>query len=116
MQCRNWKGLWRNGKKHGLVQFFNIFGIPFDTFRKYYVQPDPDKRREVGKSAGRPSLLTKGNQGFILDALALLDIANDGSYLPRAIDLVQDTNPHLLRTQACQTFSRSIRRNHPNLL
>jgi hypothetical protein len=56
-----------------------------------------------------------GNQGFIADALARLDRANDGSYLPGAIDLVQGINPHLLRTQARQIFSRTIRRNHPNL-
>jgi hypothetical protein len=31
-----------NGEKRGLVQFLNIFGIPFDTFRKY-VPPDPEK-------------------------------------------------------------------------
>ena len=104
-----------NGEKHGLVQFSNIFGIPFDTFRKH-VHPDPEKRREVGKSVGRPSLLTKGNQGFIADALACLDRANDGSDLPGAIDLVQDINPHLSRTQARQTFSRTIRPNQPNLL
>jgi hypothetical protein len=79
-----------------------------------YVHPDPEKRWEVGKSAGRPSLLTKeGNQGLISDALACLDRANDGSDLPGAIDLVQDISPHLSRTQAPQTFSRTIRPNHP---
>ncbi len=36
-----------NGEKPGLVQFANIFGIPFDTFRKY-VQPVA-----VGKFTGR---------------------------------------------------------------
>ena len=92
-----------------------MFGIPFDTFRKY-VHPDPEKRRVLGKAAGRPSLLTKSNQGFIADALARLDRANDGSDLPGAIDLVQDIDPHLSRTQARQTFSRTIRPNHPNLL
>jgi hypothetical protein len=74
----NGRALDSNGEKCGLVQFSNMFGIPFDTFRKY-VHPDPEKRREVGNSAGRPSLLTKGNQGFILDALARLDRANDAS-------------------------------------
>jgi hypothetical protein len=97
-----------------LVAFSNIFGIPFDTCWKY-VQPDPEKRQEVRKTAGGPSLLTKGNQGFISDALAHLDRANNGSDLPGAIDLVQDINPHLSRTQARQTFTRTIRPNHPNL-
>jgi hypothetical protein len=105
-----------NGEKRGLVEFFNLFGITFDTFRKY-VHPDPEKRQEVGKSLGRPSLLTKGNQGFILDALARLDRANDGLDLSgAAIDLVQDISPHLSRIQARQTFSRTIRPNHPNIL
>jgi hypothetical protein len=104
-----------NGEKRGLVKFSNLFGIPFDTFRKY-VHPDPEKRREVGRSSGRPSLLTKGNQGFILDALACLDRAKDGLDLSGAIDLVQDISSHLSRTQARQTFSRTIRPNHPNIL
>jgi hypothetical protein len=103
-----------NREKCGLVEFTNFFLIPFDTFRKY-VHPDPEKRQEVGKSVGRPSLLTKGNQGFILDALARLDRANNGSDLPRAIDLVQDISLHLSRTQAHQTFSRTIRLNHASI-
>ncbi len=99
-------------RRVGLSNFWNRFGIPFDTFRKY-VHPDPEKRREAVKSTGRPSLLTKGNQGFIADALACLDRANDGSDLAGAIDLVQDINPHLSRVQARQPFSRTIRPNHP---
>jgi hypothetical protein len=99
----------------GLSNFWNRFGIPFNTFRKY-VHPDPEKRREVGKAAGWPSFLTKGNQEFILDALACLDRANNGSDLPVAIDLVQDIEPQLSRTQARQTFSRTIRPNHTHLL
>jgi hypothetical protein len=104
-----------NGEKRGLVEFSNLFGIPFDAFRKYF-HWDPEKRREVGKSSGRPSLLTKGNQGVISDALARLDRTNDGLDLSGAIDLVQDISPHLSRTQARQTFSRTIRPNHPNTL
>jgi hypothetical protein len=104
-----------NGEKRGLVEFSNLFGIPFDTFRKY-VHPDPEKRWAVGKSSGWPSLLTKGNQGIISDALARLDRSNDGLDLSGAIDLVQDISPHLSRTQARQTFSRTIRPNHPNIL
>jgi hypothetical protein len=103
-----------NGEKRGLVEFSNLFDIPFNTFRKY-VHPDPEKRREVGKSLGRPSLLTKGNQGFISDALARLDRAKDRSDLSGAI-LVQDISPHLSRSQARQTFSRTIRPNHLNIL
>jgi hypothetical protein len=86
-----------NGEKRGLIQFSNIFGIPVDTFRKY-VHPDPEKRQEVRKSSNRPSLLTEGNQGFIADALARLDRANDGSDLAGAIDMVQEINPDLSRT------------------
>jgi hypothetical protein len=104
-----------NGEKRGLVQFSNVVGIPLDTFRKY-VHPDPEKRREVGKSVGRPSLLTTGDQRFISDVLARLDRANDGSDLSGAIDLIQDINPDLSRTQARQTFARTVRPNHPHIL
>jgi hypothetical protein len=69
--ARTGRALASNGESHGLVQFSNMFGLPFHPFRKY-IHPDPEKRQEVGKSAGWPSLFTKGNQGFILNALELV--------------------------------------------
>jgi hypothetical protein len=113
--ARTGRALDRNGDKLGLVKFSNIFGIPVDTLRKY-VHPDPEKRWGLGKSLGRPSLLTKGNQGFVANVLAHLDRADDGSDLPGAIDLVQDIHPHLSRIQAHQTFTRTIRPTHSHLI
>jgi hypothetical protein len=104
-----------NGEKRGLVKFSNLFGIPFDTFRKC-----PSGSREETRSweiIGSAKSFDEGHPGVHFGCpRARLDRANDGSDLSGAIDLVQDISPHLLRTQARQTFSRTIRPNHPNIL
>jgi hypothetical protein len=45
-----------NGEAHSLQEFSTVVNIPYNTLRKYVPPSDATSKRELGKSAGRPSL------------------------------------------------------------
>jgi hypothetical protein len=105
-----------NGEERSLRVFAAVVSIPYDTL-KMYVSSDAEKRRVIGNCVGCAPLLRKGNQTFIADVLARKDRVNEGASPAEAIDLVQELNPTLSRTQAHRHLSnRTLIPAHPQKL
>jgi hypothetical protein len=102
-----------NQEAHSLRVFSYVVSIPYDTFKKYVAS---SVAREVGKSAGRPSLISPEDQRFVADVVARHDRGNDGKSTSEVIDIVMLMNPSLKRKQASQCFNNTIRPNNKDLL
>jgi hypothetical protein len=116
----NWLGktgntLDDNDKEYPLKQFSCVVNIPYDTLKKY-VTEDETKRRSLGKSVGRASLLKHSDQHFLADVLARRDRGNDRADPKEAIDMVQELAPGLNRTQARCHWQRMLLLNFPQQL
>jgi hypothetical protein len=97
--------------------FANVIDIPYDTFKKYVTSTSGmTKKRELGKSAGRPSLVNPNDQRFVADIVARHDRGNNGKSTSEVIDVVMMMNPSLKRKQASECFNRTIRPNNKDLL
>jgi hypothetical protein len=105
----------RNGEARSLTAFAFEAGIPYSTFKKY-VSEDQSKRREVGKSVGNPSKITRDIQNVIVDTLSRYDRANNGKSPEEAIDLVCGLAPSLNRKQCSQILHRTIIPGNPEKL
>ena len=68
--------------------------IPYDTFKKYVTSSEMTKR-ELGKSAGRPSLMNPKDQRFVTNVVMRHDCGNDGKSTIKVIDIVMMMNPTL---------------------
>ena len=64
-----------------------------------YCTTDLTKRRQLGAHAGHPSLVTHGEQEFVVDVLRRRDRANDGMNPREAMDMLQDLKPELKKQQ-----------------
>ena len=102
-----------NGEPLQLKAFSNVVGVPYDTFKKYATK-DSDKRRPLGKSAGRAPLIPEAEQQFLADVLARKDRGNDGASRAEAIDYVIEISPKLTRDQARLHLNRTLLKNHPD--
>jgi hypothetical protein len=94
------------GNKLILRSFAIAVGISASTLMAY-IRKD-NKRSNPGDSAGRPSLLTACNQGFIRNVLARKDQANEGANYQEAVDLVQELDQNLTQEQARHHLSRTL--------
>ena len=65
-----------NGKRMSMALFAQLVGVKKKTFEKY-AHSDPKKRRTVGKSACRPSIISKENSEFMRDVAIRADRANN---------------------------------------
>jgi hypothetical protein len=97
-----------------LAKFAARVEIPYETLRKY-VAAEPEKRRELGRSVGKPSNLTPDLQEFTVDVLRRRDRANDGMNRQAGIDMVQDLKPELRRDQAARAFDK-VRKDNKEAL
>jgi hypothetical protein len=82
-----------------------VVSIPYDTFKKYVAS---SVAREVGKSAGRPSLINPEDQRFVADIVARHDCGNDGKSTSKVINIVMMMNPSLKQKQASGCFNCTI--------
>lgn len=98
-----------------LQRFSQLVQIPHETLRKY-VCTDPAKRRVLGCSSGRKSLISSSVQEFSVDMIRRKDRGNDGMTNLEAVDMVQDLEPALTRKQISQSFRRTVRKNHKSVL
>ena len=60
-----------------MALFAQSVGIKKKTFEKY-LHSDPKKRRNVGKSACCPTIISKENSDFMRDVTIRADRANNG--------------------------------------
>ena len=75
-------------RKMGFHMYAKRCGIPKATLGNY-CHPDPSRRTELGAHAGKPSLLSKEEQGFVVDVLRRRDRANDGMNPREAANTMQ---------------------------
>ena len=83
-------------------------GIPKGTLAPY-VTLNTAKRKKIGNTAGRPSLLDPKQQAFVSDVVRRCDRANEPRSVPQVVDLLQDLGG-LDRKQARNCWDRTI---HP---
>ena len=74
-----------------------------------YVTSNTAKRKKIGNTAGRPSLLDPKQQAFVSDVVRRCDRANEPRSVPQVVDLLQDLGG-LDRKQARDCWERTI---HP---
>ncbi|KAL3914710.1 MAG: hypothetical protein SGPRY_007531 [Prymnesium sp.] len=75
-----------------------------------------DWRTELGAHAGKPSLLSKEEQGFVVDVLRRRDRANDGMNPRKAANMVQDIVLTLGKQQAADVLRQTISPNNKDKL
>ena len=80
-----------------MALFAQSVGIKKKTFEKY-VHSDPNKRCTIGKSACRPSIISRENSDFMRDVAIRADRANNGLTRQEAIAHLQELEPQLSRT------------------
>jgi hypothetical protein len=105
-----------NGEARLLRAFSSVVNIPYDTFKKYVPSSGATSKRELGKSAGRPSLMNPDDQRFVADIVTRHDHGNDGKSTSKVIDVVMMMNPSLKQKQASNCFNCTIRTNNKDLL
>ena len=95
-------------KEMSLQVYCSLIDIPYPTFKKY-VCADKDKRRVIGCSVGKPSVLDDETQVFATDVIRRKDRANDGLNKREAVDMIHDLKPELKRKQVERAFDRVVR-------
>lgn len=101
--------------KMSLRKFAKCVHIPLATLHAY-VHPAVSKRVVVGAHAGRPSLINNDTQAFLIDVIRRQDRGNEGFSNKEAVAMVTDLRPDLSLQQATNSFRRTIRRNHKEVL
>ena len=86
-----------------------------DTFKKY-VHDDPDKRRKLGRHAGRPSLLSEGNSQFLMQHTIRADRANNGLTPAQIIENMTTLQPELSQLQSRNHYHRTFIKKHADRL
>jgi hypothetical protein len=84
-----------------------------DTFCKYYVHNDPDKRRKLGRHAGRPSLLSECNSQFVMEHTIRADRANNGLTPAQIIENMSTLQPELSQLQSKNIITACSSRSMP---
>ena len=87
-----------------------------DTFCKYYVHNDPDKRRKLGRHAGRPSLLSECNSQFVMEHTIRADRANNGLTPAQIIEKMSTLQPELSQLQSKKHYHRTFLKKYANRL
>jgi hypothetical protein len=103
-----------NKEPHPLPQLCGYVGISYNT----YVGGKESTRREAGHGVGvgKKCPIKYKDQKFLVDVMAWKDRANEGLAVYEGVDLVQDLLPHLSRSQAQQTFVRTVQQKHMDVL
>ena len=96
-----------------MKRYAALVDIPYKTFQKY-AKTDKSKRRKLGGSVGRPSLVDKQTAQTVVDTVRRRDRGNDGMSQKQVVDTLQELIPGLTRSQADNTFRRTIRPAHKN--
>ena len=88
-----------------------------NTFKKY-VHDVPEKRRKLGRHAGRPSLLSESNSQFLLQHTIRADRANNGLTPAQAqiIDNMSTLQPELSQQQSKNHYHRTFIKKHADRL
>ena len=94
-----------------MKRYAALVEIPYKTFQKYACT-DKSKRRKLGGSVGRPSLVDKETAQTVVDTVRRRDRGNDGMSQKQVVDTLQELIPGLTRSQADNTFRRTIRPAH----
>ena len=84
-------------QKGQMPEFCKNRGLKRETFRAYVRKDNP---RKLGVRPGRPRLLCKEDEQFVVDSIVMNDRANQGLTVPQVIDVVQEIRPDLSRKQA----------------
>lgn len=98
-----------------MKRYAALVEIPYKTFQKY-ARTDKSKRRKLGGSVGRPSLVDEQTAQTIVDTVRRRDRGNDGMSQKQVVDTLQELIPGLTRSQADNTFRRTIRPAHKDEL
>jgi len=86
-----------------------------DTFTKY-VHDDLDKRRKLGRHAGRPSLLSEGNSQFLMQHTIQADRANNGLTPAQIIENMTTLQPELSQLQSRNHYHCTFIKKHADRL
>jgi hypothetical protein len=86
-----------------------------DTFKKY-VHDVPEKRQKLGRHAGRPSLLSKGNSQFLMQHTIQADRANNGLTPAQIIENMTTLQPELSQLQSRNHYHRTFIKKHADRL
>ena len=108
-------GDWLREDDMTLTRFCHVIGIPYHTFAQY-VCKDKSKRKVLGCSVGPKSTLTHSTEQFVVDVMRRKDRGNDGLGRREGIDMVQDLQPGLTRSQAPHAFDSHVRQKHKDEL
>jgi hypothetical protein len=96
-----------NGKARSLCKLAHFTGIPYSILQKY-VRGKNETRRPVCVAVGRPRLIEKEEEKFMVDVLAQKDSANEGLSVTKALDMIQYVMSKISRQQACNSFKRTV--------
>jgi hypothetical protein len=75
---------------------------------KEYIHDDPDKRQKLGRHAGCPSLLSKGNSQFLMQHTIQADRANNGLTLAQIIENMTTLQPELSQLQSKKSLPTHV--------
>ena len=82
-------------------------GIPLTTFYEH-VCPD-DKKRIKLSGVGKKCLIPESVVGVVVDTLIRKDRANQGEGVRGAVDMIEELQPHLKRSQIVNSFRHTVR-------
>ena len=85
--------------------------IPYPTLHDY-AKPNQAKRKELGRSVGKPPLYDEAHQQFAVDVIRRHDRGNDGLSRRGCIDLLHDLQPQNKRKNVAAAFDRTVRPHH----
>jgi hypothetical protein len=86
-----------------------------NTFKKY-VHGDPDKRQKLGRHAGCPSLLSKGNSQFLMQHTIQADCANNGLTPAQIKENITTLQPKQSQLQSKTHYQRRFLKKHADRL
>ena len=98
-----------------LLRYAKLVDIPYNTLFAY-AKMDTSSRKQLGISAGKQPLFNKEDQQFAVDVVRRHDRGNDGLCKRRAIDVLHDMKPDVKRSAVRNSFDRTIRPHHADVL
>jgi hypothetical protein len=100
-----------------LAEFAQRVGIAVGTLSQYVTVAGGQPKLQVGAgSVGRPSYCSEQQQQFVADTIRRADRGNKGKTRQQAVDIVQELQPDLDRSQAANVLDKTIRHNHSSEL
>jgi len=88
--------------------FAEYNSIPFSTFQEH-VCSDAEKRIKLGSKVGKKSLIKASTANVVVDTLIRKDRANQGEGVRGAVDMIEELEPQLNRSQITLAFRRTVR-------